>query len=261
MLTISNEQYVKALQDSGIKNGDVVFFHIDTMIALFMEGEFQDDKFQKILDGIEEAVGSEGTIIIPTFTYSFCKGEVFDVLNTKCRKEEMGLFPNFILNTKNFIRTPDPLFSVAIKGKRVEEFSKVSYIDSFGEGGVFDLLYKLDGKICCIGCSLDRATFIHYCEKKIGTTYRYDKQFSGLISHRDGRDEECTVNYYVRNLEMKLTSDLSLLKNNLKNDGRLMVSSLSRVGIYTVSTLDFFKEVVNILNLNPLGLTKVDKNL
>ncbi len=49
-----------------------------------MAGRTREEKLDTIVAGLSGAV-SEGALIVPTFTYSFCRGEKFDVAATARR--------------------------------------------------------------------------------------------------------------------------------------------------------------------------------
>ena len=67
------------------------------------------------LDTITEAfeeVLSEGLLVIPTFTYSWCEGKDFDPLTTQC-PNSVGGYSQKVWQDKRFVRSADPNFSVA----------------------------------------------------------------------------------------------------------------------------------------------------
>ena len=65
-----------------------------------------------------ELVGAGGGVIVPTFTYSFTKGEVYDVRNTE---STVGGFTNYFLTLNGCYRNLEPNFSMAGIGKNVRE--------------------------------------------------------------------------------------------------------------------------------------------
>ena len=72
------------------------------------------------------------------------------------------------------------------------------------------MLHKNSGWVVGMGCSFNRATFIHYVEKNLGVDYRYEKQFAGQRILRDGLLQNWKIRYYVRDLSRK--SDIELKK-------------------------------------------------
>lgn len=138
-----------------------------------------------------------GTLLMPTFTYSFCKGERYDV---QCTPSTVGVLTDYFRKMCGVKRTGDPIFSFAVSGAREKEYLDISDA-CFGDRSVFDRLYKNGAKMLALGCSLHSAsTFVHYVEKLAGVPYRFDKIFSGVIVD-DGiaREHRCT--YFVRYLD------------------------------------------------------------
>ena len=104
------------LKKIGIKKGDTVYLGIDLgQTFKFYHNEILPNnslnKVKKncsnlILKTILELIGPNGTIICPTFSFSFIKSKIFDVKNTKC---DLGYFENYFLNQKNIIRSKHPI--------------------------------------------------------------------------------------------------------------------------------------------------------
>lgn len=171
-----------ALIEVGLKAGDIAIVHSD--ISAFIDANTNKDNFLGDLLQSFLNVLKDGTLVVPTYTYSFCKNEPFDV-NTKSK---MGAFAEFV--RKRGVRSSDPIFSHAAIGGEAKELMDVGDA-CFGDNSFFDKLYKADGKIINFGMPFE-PTFIHYIEKKFGVSYRYDKKFSGIAN---GKPKEVT--YFV----------------------------------------------------------------
>ncbi|HEB7547832.1 TPA: AAC(3) family N-acetyltransferase, partial [Campylobacter coli] len=79
----TQKDLVNTLKNIGIKNGDIICVH--TEIFHFQTPLLSKNEFlNSFLEALFKAIGKEGTLIMPTFTYSFCKNEVYDKLNSKC---------------------------------------------------------------------------------------------------------------------------------------------------------------------------------
>ena len=78
---------VDALYKVGIKRGDTICVHSE----LLKFGIFKlprEEYMQAYIDALLEVIGEEGTLLMPTFSYSFCKGEIYDIENTKDKKKQ-----------------------------------------------------------------------------------------------------------------------------------------------------------------------------
>ncbi len=63
----------------------------------------------------------------------------FDI---KLSKPTTGIIPNLALLSGNYYRTESPLHSFLIKGKKLSEIKSLKQNTTWGEGSVFDWLYK-----------------------------------------------------------------------------------------------------------------------
>ncbi|CAM4052786.1 Aminoglycoside N(3)-acetyltransferase [Campylobacter armoricus] len=78
----SNKDLIESFYKLGIQKNDILCIHSELMkfgIPLLPRNEF----LQTIIDCFFEVIGKEGTLIMPTFTYSFCKNEVYNKINSK----------------------------------------------------------------------------------------------------------------------------------------------------------------------------------
>ncbi len=101
---------------------------------------------------------------MPTFTYSFCKNEVYDKLNSKCT---VGILNEFFRKQEGVKRTNDPIFSFAVKGAKEDLFLYKEQKSCFDEGCIYNILKNNNGKIVLLGTQLLDHTFTH-CEFLIG---------------------------------------------------------------------------------------------
>ena len=63
----------------GIEKGDIVLLTSD-ITDLFMQCQNNGEVFDIniLLDQFQEAIGNEGTLLIPTYNWGFCQGKPFD---------------------------------------------------------------------------------------------------------------------------------------------------------------------------------------
>jgi len=77
--TIAEEDITDAMEKVGCRQGDVIFVHADVGVFGKLLCLDRKDFLGSICDAIKKSVGAAGTVIMPTFTYSFCKNELFDI--------------------------------------------------------------------------------------------------------------------------------------------------------------------------------------
>ena len=83
-----------ALRSAGVSRGDVIMVHSDVGAFGKLGNVLDRKKFlQEILEAFLGVITEAGTLIVPTYTYSFCRKEVFVV---KKSTSDTGLFSEFI---------------------------------------------------------------------------------------------------------------------------------------------------------------------
>lgn len=185
-----------ALWELGIREGDTICVH-SQLYSLGMAAMPREEYLSRIIKVLKEAVGENGTIIMPAFSYSFCKKQVFDVQESR---STVGLLTEFFRNSEDVSRTVHPIFSFSVWGRRKEEFLDIS-ADAFSMKSVYGKMIESNDKMVLLGA--DKGYTIYYlAEERVGVSHRFFKSFSGII--RDGKREyEWTVPYYVRYLDKR----------------------------------------------------------
>ena len=167
-----------------IEDNAIIWLHI----GLKGLGKIKENNINVITDCFESALNS-GSLIIPTFTYSWCENKVFDSLTSEC--QSMGSYASQAWKDSRFIRNNNPNFSVAMLRNSSNEnlieqvFTKGAEKSCFGKDSFFSNLYELskmrNGYVILLGGAHDdvvfRSTFLHYVEEKVGVPYRYLKLF------------------------------------------------------------------------------------
>ena len=181
----SKEGFKKALKDAGIKKGDIVFTHIAyAFLGKPKHCKNNEQICQLILDSFLDVLGKEGTLLVPTYTYSFCKNHNFDINNSP---SIIGPFTEYFRKQKNVIRSKDPIFSVAGIGSKSEELLSDLPHTCFGKNSIYDRLRKNGGKICMVGLQLQWATFRHHIEEMANIPSRFIKKFNGEIIQNNNK--------------------------------------------------------------------------
>ena len=123
------------------------------------------------------------TLCVPTFTFSFCNGEDYDTTRSKSR---MGMLNEFIRRQPEAVRSVDPLMSVAVVGPDRDLAENLGQSDSVGKEirPSIKLSRRTGVKFLFLGVRLgDCFTYMHYLEWIAGVSYRYDREFTGKITH------------------------------------------------------------------------------
>lgn len=218
---------VDALRKIGVCPGDVLFSHSSVaMLGIPEVGLDEQAIGDMFLSAFDEATAGEGTWVLPTFTYSYTKGEAFDPMNTPPTLD-MGLLPNALWRHPRAVRSLDPIFSVIAIGKRAQELTAGVPQSCFGDDSIYARLIETDAAMCNIGLG-SQASLLHHVEEKLGVPYRYLKTFSGM-SVIGGRAVETEITYNVRDLSAPANvAYFRRVDRDGRQDGSVVVTSLGR---------------------------------
>ncbi len=246
--------FVNALGEAGINNGDAVFVHSD--ISVFGKLAATDSMFlfEALCDAIKDSAGEDGTVIMPAFSYSFCKNEIYDLKSTR---STVGTLTEHFRKQPDVDRTLHPIFSVAVRGKCRDDVLDISK-DSFDSESVFGKLHRMKGKLLFLGAPFQSCTYLHYIEQKFGVPYRFIKTFKGEI--HDGvrtYKDECT--FFVRDMEKDDFCDTSRLEKYLIKNGFMKEVILGAGRILMIEAETLFDECWKLLEKDINYLLKESK--
>lgn len=248
----TNIDLLNVLVELGIENNDQLCIH---SALNFGKPAFKskNDYMNELLNTIKYAIGSSGIIIMPTFTYSFCKNEIFDVNNSE---STVGIFTEYFRKIPGSIRTEEPIFSHSIYGVNKEAYAKIN--DScFGKNSVFDILVQNNAKLVFFGDNLG-FTFIHYIEEYVKTIlqynldYRYFKNFSGKILKSNNIITERTIRYLVRDPNKIVATNVKYFKYLLVKNKILKETSFGNSTIAVANFTDILNFGIYIIKKEPL---------
>jgi aminoglycoside 3-N-acetyltransferase len=249
---IAAADIAEAFQLCGVRRGDVLMLHADAIVLAQLPPMTADERFDVLFDALDDVLGPDGTLVMPTFTYSFTKGERFDVAATP---SAVGLLTEAFRTRAGVLRSRDPIFSVAARGRLARRFAEAASDDCFGPNSAFAILAEQDAWLACLGCSLDRLTFTHAVEQAAGVDYRSFKTFSG-VRLEGGVETPASARYFVRDLDRDTVIDLSRLKADLVQASALATAAVGRVGLSAVRCSVFEAAAVALLARNPSGLIR-----
>lgn len=203
------EEYIKDLEKTfkslGIKSEDTIYIASD--ITVFVKSFLNETKskhndidrfLNMFIDTIMNIIGDQGTLLVPVFSWDFCKGKEFIYEKTQGNSGSLG---NWILEKRNdFRRTFHPIYSFMVKGKDSDYLLSLNNKDSWGIDSPFFYLHKSQAKMLMINVDSGQCnTFEHYVEEMINVPYRYTKDFISLYQI-NGKSERRIYSMYVRDL-------------------------------------------------------------
>lgn len=181
------------LLDIGAADCDILFIHSELSFGL----PNPDIKHKQLLEAIVNVLRSLGvrTVCMPTFTFSYCNGKVYDPAKSKSR---MGVLNEYFRKQEGVVRSADPLMSVAVMGDDKDLALGISN-HSIGDNSTYDKLRHRDGvKFLFLGTKIGYCfTYMHYMEWLYGVPYRYERRFKGK-SVVNGVEVENEFDLFVR---------------------------------------------------------------
>lgn len=237
---IGKGDFKNVLKSLGVKDDDVLFVHSDVSVfgkLATLDRSFILDSFVEVL---QETIPN-GTLILPTFTYSFCKGEKFHIKNSK---STVGALTEHFRKKEDVSRTKKPIFSVAIWGNK-NDFLDIGK-DSFDEKSIFGKLHKKNAKVLFLGAPFQSCTYMHYIEQMHGVPYRYIRSFKGKIVDEAEYEDEYT--YFVRYLDSNVDFDMGKTKKYLLENGSMKKRELGSGEILLIETKVLYEEGFKLLD-------------
>ncbi len=250
----NSDDVIKGLKNLNFDKGDYIFIHS----SIKSLGKYKDHKFPDLLSLIKntlfEIIGSNGTIIVPTFNFDFAKGIDFNVNRTP--SQLMGVFSEYIRNNNASNRTDHPFHSISILGNNSKHISNLKSKTEFSPGSAFDYLVQKNCKILFLGNCFTE-TFFHIAENNEEVPYRYWKKFSGNVV-KNGKKEFIEMNYFARRLDLEPEPkiDLDKLKLFLDNQKILNYSFIKKSRIISCNSKDYVNLCTKKLRLNPFYFLK-----
>ena len=98
-----------------IKKGDKVLV-TSNILRILLKFKKKEINFNPniLIDTLKKKIGKNGTLLIPTYNWDFCRGKTFDYNKTPSQSGALG---NIALKRKDFMRSFNPIYSLAVTGK------------------------------------------------------------------------------------------------------------------------------------------------
>ncbi len=235
--------------------GDILFSHSNVGFFGRMDGARDGaDVCAALAEAILARIAPGGTLVVPTFTYSFPNREIFDVRNSASK---MGAFAEWLRRHPEARRSADPCYSVAALGARAAALTQDVPENSFGPGSFFDRFHRAGGKI--LNMNFDAgSTLVHYVERALRVPYRFDKVFAGTI-REEGRDRSARSVIWVRYLsDDALAAAFEPFDRLARERGLFATRPLGRGSIGVISSRDTYQLIAETLPKRPLFLTRAE---
>ena len=233
--------YIDIVSQFKLNKGDRIWLSSD-IIGFAMEfrkgpGKKRLDQ-NALIDAFIDAVGPEGTILIPTFNFDFSNHGHYDYLKSKGTTGALG---NTALARDDFKRTKHPLHSFAVWGADKDFLCAMDNNNSFGTDSPFGYCIQRHVKQIILGTDYRHAlTFMHYAESVCNAPYRYMKTFHGTYVTEDGVEEIRDYVYPVRQLEIHPEECSNLFGALMEERGLSVKTTVAGIDSYIFDLAEIF---------------------
>lgn len=240
-----NTSYKKLREDLekiGVRAGDVLAVHSSLKSMGQVEGGAEC-----VIAALTDAVGPEGTLIFPAFTFASSYSTSF--FSNKDTPSCVGLISETFRKMEGVIRTNHPTHSAALRGKQMHALCEGELLDDtpMGPHSPYQRLPEFGAKILMLGCPFATNSYLHALEEDAGMEYALrghqeyiiidenGKEFTRRIRrHNFGRPEGNLYQRYDRALELLDSGDYTLgtihgAKSVLINSVALKEKSLKKL--------------------------------
>lgn len=244
----TQDQLVEALRSTGVEDGQTIFVHASLgRLGYCDAGRSMADSCRVLLGALRKAVGASGTILVPTYSYSIGRNQIFDVQNTP---STVGDFTEFFRQQPEVCRSADPMLSVAGIGPSASRLLSNLPPTCFGPGSIYDRLHDEGGRIVMIGLGLYWATYRHYIEEHFGVPFRFSKLFIGTI--RDNSSERTeTWSYYAAPLIDNCSPNGVPLEKLCRQAGICRAAPVGRAEVCSIGAREYRAFAGKHLAINP----------
>ena len=199
--------FAEALKNLDISEGDILLvasditallFNLKTALGIRRRADV-DNALHALIDAFQAAVGKSGTLLFPVFSWSWCRGDGFDIRTTR---GEVGALQNWVLaNRPEFVRTRHPIYSFMVWGKDADVLRAMDNQDSWSHASPFRFLHEHGAKHLLFNIEPCQAlTFMHYIEQELDVPYRYPKYFFGKYTDENGNTETRMYSMFARDI-------------------------------------------------------------
>ncbi len=157
----------KAATDLGVQKGDILLVH-----SSFKSLGEVDGGAETVISGFLEALGQQGTLVLPTF----CQKDFENAYETWHidKHSDTGYLTNYFRKREGSLRSDQATHSVAASGKLAYELTKThghthklwgNMGDTpFSNDSPWEKMYRMNAKVIMLGVTARSLTFRHYAE-------------------------------------------------------------------------------------------------
>ncbi len=242
---VTKEAIIKALKKIGVKKGDHLGVGLSFKSIGYVEGGPE-----AFIDALLEVVGSNGTVMMPTFTSFFDLSLVKSNSTNYCFDYTItpaitGLVPETFRKRKNAVRSKHPTNSVASIGKLANYLTENH--DSNSPAYLpYSKLAKVGGKILSIGLGDRVIAIVHEAQYQAGLLKIIPFRIG--VKYRDDCGDE---RLFIRKDKGGCTMQLCNLVSNLRKMKLVTDGCIGTANTILLPAKEYLEYTIEILNKKP----------
>lgn len=251
MEKLTQSDLTNALTRVNISKGDKLLVHSSSMA--FGRPEKGISTF---ISSLLDAVGLEGVVAAPTFTFSFLETGQFD--HSETRSVGMGAFNEELRKQEGAIRSNHPIQSVTFLGPVSDKFAMDRPFSAYESGSTFDLMSKQGFKILLLGVSPKFISHSHLSEERYKVPYRFMKKVEGSAAFAGALKPVNGIwGFYARYLDLDAHPEKEdVIVRELQAANKWHKTSLNGAEIGCGYAQDFVSYLDKKLSFNPNWMLK-----
>ena len=232
---ITQKDALTAFSSLGILPGQTLIFHSSIKSIGWVEGGAKS-----IADALMQAVGQDGTLVAPTFTFSR-PAEERPVLDPEADSCDTGAINAAVMKVPGARRTVAYTHSFAVAGRNQQLICDLPPENCpLGDKGVFGRLYELDARVLLLGVAYTHCTAGHFAEYLCDVPFRMRVSAPAQIRCADGTLKQVELELYGPKPGVPYPErDFNRAGNMLEEQGRVAVGSLGNAVLRLFSLRDF----------------------
>ncbi len=248
---LTKKDIIEKLDKLGVKKGDIIYVASFASILGSSKNILRDT-----IDALIESVGVDGTVVMPTFNWNYCKGEVFD---PETSPSQVGVLTEIFRKRTGVLRSITPPWcTFATVGKLAEYIVSIKGTSSFGSDSILEYLYEMNAKYVFLGCAFSEgAVHIHWLEERFEVPYRYWKQFKGQVRIR-GELVKNVSYMYARRVDTDATINSNHLTTAFEKTGKVKVEKLGLGELKSFKTKDYVEFMIPYFEKDKLVVLQPD---
>ena len=163
---LSRADLVRDLVAIGVRRGDLLMVHSSLRSIGFVKAGPET-----VVEALLQAIGPEGTLVVPTFTYPFTQDPTF-VFDPAHTPSGMGAISEAARRRPEARRSIHLAHSVAAIGPLAETIAMSGGASAWDAGSPMRQVFDRSGRYLLLGVPYQNLTAMHLCEVWLGLPYR-----------------------------------------------------------------------------------------